>query len=267
MAENYLEINRESWNKRTDIHIDSEFYDNKTFIAGRNSLNSIELDLLGSLEGKKVLHLQCHFGQDTISLCRLGAEATGIDLSDRAIAEANKLAKQCGQNTQFVCSDIYDLPNNLNEQFDVVFTSYGTIGWLPDLDRWAGVIKHFLKPGGSFVFAEFHPAVWMFDDNFNEVAYSYFKATEIVELNEGTYTDGGKDLEAEYVSWNHGLSEVFNSLKNAGFQLTDFNEFDYSPYPCFNGVKEVEKGKWIIDKMGNKLPLVYSLKADLVGKN
>ncbi|MFK7786603.1 MAG: class I SAM-dependent methyltransferase, partial [Crocinitomicaceae bacterium] len=164
--EDYLEKNKLSWNRRTEVHVDSEFYDNESFINGRSSLNSIELELLGDLAGKKILHLQCHFGQDTISLSRMGAEVVGIDLSDEAIRTAQKLATKTGQSTKFVCCDVYDLPNHLTEKFDIVFTSYGTIGWLPDLDKWANVVQHFLRPGGEFIFAEFHPVVWMFDDDF-----------------------------------------------------------------------------------------------------
>ena len=133
---NYIEINRQSWNNRIDTHLKSEFYDLEKFIKGKNSLNSIELELLGDLSGKTILHLQCHFGQDTISLSRLGAEVTGVDLSDKAVESAKQIAKQTKSNTTFICCDIYDLPNYLDKQFDIVFASYGTIGWLPDLKPW-----------------------------------------------------------------------------------------------------------------------------------
>ena len=140
-------------------------------MKGRTSLNSIELDLLGDVKGKQILHLQCHFGQDSISLSRLGAKVTGMDLADKAIDAARQLSTKCATDTEFVLSDIYDLPNVLNKKYDIVYTSYGTIGWLPDLDQWAGVISHFLKPGGKFIFVEFHPFVWMYDDDFTHVKY------------------------------------------------------------------------------------------------
>ncbi len=133
--ENYIAINRQSWNKKTDIHLDSAFYDMDGFRKGNTSLNDIELKLLGDLNGKSILHLQCHFGQDTISLSQLGAKAVGVDLSDNAIDNARKIAAEMNVDTTFICCDVYDLPNHLDQQFDVVFTSYGTIGWLPDLDR------------------------------------------------------------------------------------------------------------------------------------
>lgn len=135
MSEDYLDINREGWNARTELHFNSEFYDNKSFLEGRNSLNSIEMDLLGDVSGKKILHLQCHFGQDTISLSRMGAKCTGVDLSDKAIEKARELAAETGEDVHFICSDVYGLDKVLDEYFDIVFTSYGTIGWLPDMDR------------------------------------------------------------------------------------------------------------------------------------
>lgn len=259
--ENYLEINKNSWNAKVEPHLKSDFYFVDEFLKGRNSLNSIELDLLGDIKGKKILHLQCHFGQDSISLSRLGAKVTGIDLSDKAIETAKDLAKQCETDTDFICSDVYDLPNILDEKFDIVFTSYGTIGWLPDLDQWAKVINHFLKPNGKFIMAEFHPVVWMFDDDFTKIVYNYFNEKPIVETYEGTYADTSADIVQEYVMWNHPLSEVLQNLIEKGLSIENFQEFDWSPYPCFNQVEEFEKGKWRIEKLGNKIPMVYSLSA------
>ena len=193
----YVNINKNSWNNRTAIHLESDFYDNKGFINGKNTLNSIELDLLGDISGKSVLHLQCHFGQDTISLSRLGAEAVGVDLSDKAIEAAKALAKQTGVDATFICCDVYDLPNHLDRQFDIVFTSYGTIGWLPDIERWAEIVGRFLKPGGQFVFAEFHPVVWMFDDDFTHVQYKY--------NNGGPITTNETSLYRKRISNNRGF--------------------------------------------------------------
>jgi SAM-dependent methyltransferase len=257
----YLAINKESWNSRTDAHMDSEFYNVEGFLKGNSSLNSIELNLLGDLKGKSVLHLQCHFGQDTISLQRMGANATGIDLSDKAIASAVELAKKTNQAAQFICCDVYDLPNHLHEQFDLVFTSYGTIGWLPDLDKWAQVISIFLKPGGKFVFAEFHPVVWMFDDQFEKVGYNYFNTGPIVETESGTYADRDAPIRQEYVCWNHGIGEVLNSLLANGLELNSFAEFDYSPYNCFKETMEFEPKKFRIKHLDNKIPMVYALTA------
>lgn len=257
----YLKKNKESWNQRTMVHVDSDFYDNESFIQGKSSLNSIELELLGDVNGKKILHLQCHFGQDSISLSRMGADVTGIDLSDEAIRTAKDLAQKTGQTTKFICSDVYDLPNHLDEKFDIVFTSYGTIGWLPDLDKWAQVVQHFLKEGGQFVFAEFHPVVWMYDDDFTKVHYNYFNDGPIVETQSGTYADTNADLEIEYITWNHPLSEVFMSLIKAGLTIEQFHEFDYSPYNCFAHTEEVASGKYRIKHFEDKIPMVYSIMA------
>jgi len=258
---NYIEINRNSWNNKTETHLKSEFYDVEGFIKGKSSLNEIELQLLGDIKGKKILHLQCHFGQDTISLSRLGAEVTGVDLSDKAIANAIQLAEQTGSTAQFICCDVYDLPNHLHEQFDLVYTSYGVIGWLPDMDKWAHVISTFLKPGGKLVFVEFHPVVWMFDDNFQKIGYNYFNVEEIAETESGTYANKEAEITQSYVCWNHGLSEVMTSLLNQGLEIKGFSEFDYSPYACFNHVVEFEPNKYRIKHLDNKIPMVYSIVA------
>ena len=259
--ENYLDINKNSWNARVEPHLESDFYFVDEFLKGRNSLNSIELDLLGDIKGKSVLHLQCHFGQDSISLSRMGAKVTGIDLSDKAVDTARDLAKKCGTDTEFICTDVYNLPNVLNEKFDIVFTSYGTIGWLPDLKQWANVVSHFLKKEGEFVMAEFHPLVWMYDDDFEGVTYNYFNEKPIVETSEGTYADTSADIVQDYVSWNHPLSDVLQSLIDEKLTLENFSEFDWSPYACFKHLEEFEKGKWRITKFGNKIPMVYAIKA------
>lgn len=261
MEKDYIEVNRASWNNRTDAHLESEFYDVKGFIAGKTSLNEIELDLLGAIEGKNILHLQCHFGQDTLSLARLGAKVTGIDLSDKAIESANELARKTNTQATFICCDVYDLPNHLEGQFDIVFTSYGTIGWLPDLDKWARIVARFLKPRGKFLFVEFHPVVWMFDDDFEKVAYNYFNTGAIVETENGTYADKEAPITNEYVMWNHGISEVVNNLVKNGLMINSLDEFDYSPYNCFSGTIEFEPKKFRIAHLENKIPMVYAIMA------
>ena len=258
---NYLEINRTSWNARTTHHITSEFYDVKGFLEGNTSLKPIELELLGDVKGKSILHLQCHFGQDTISLARLGAQCTGVDLSDKAIEAAEQLADKANIEASFICSDVYDLPNNLESKFDIVYTSYGVIGWLPDLDAWAKVISKFLKPSGKLVFVEFHPVVWMFDDDFTKIKYHYHNEKTILEEYTGTYADQNADIKTDYIGWNHSLSEVFQSLINNGLQIEHFEEYDYSNYNCFNETIEFETNKSRIKHLENKIPMMYSLTA------
>jgi SAM-dependent methyltransferase len=259
--QNYIDINRESWNNRTEIHVKSAFYDLDGFLKGNSSLNDIELSLLGDIKGKTVLHLQCHFGQDTISLSRLGAKVTGVDLSDIAIEKAKQIAKDTESNATFICCDIYDLPNHLNEKFDIVFTSYGTIGWIPDLDKWAKIASDFLHPNGQFVFVEFHPVVWMFDDDFEALAYRYFNSGAIVETEIGTYADKNADIKQSYVMWNHSISEVINNLIKHGLEIKSFDEFDYSPYNCFNKTIEFAPKKFRIKHLADKIPMVYAINA------
>lgn len=258
---NYLEINKKSWNNRTDTHLKSEFYDLERFLKGKSSLNDIELKLLGDLKGKSILHLQCHFGQDTISLSKLGAEVTGVDLSDKAIESGRKIAAEMNADVTFICCDIYDLPKHLDQKFDVVFTSYGTIAWLPDLDRWAKLISNYLKPNGRFVFAEFHPVVWMFDDDFNHVAYNYFNTGPIIETENGTYADREAEISQQYVCWNHSISEVITGLIQNGLIIKSMQEFDYSPYNCFNNTVEFEPEKYRIKGLDNKIPMLYTIEA------
>lgn len=261
-AENYLEINKKLWNDRTEVHVGSEFYNMEGFLKGQTSLKKPELDLLGDLKGKSVLHLQCHFGQDTISLARMGADATGIDLSDKAIEQAIQINAVCNTHARFICSDVYSLPQHLNEQFDVVFTSYGTIGWLPDMDKWASIIHTFLKPGGRFIFVEFHPAVWMFDDHFTHIQYSYFNTETILIDNEGSYADKTASQNNPSVSWNHPLDEVIGALLKQGLVLKNFKEYDHSVYNCFSHTRQLEHDVFVIEHMGPKLPMMYSLVAE-----
>lgn len=257
--ENYKELNRQAWNQRTEVHVESKFYDVEQFLAGFNCLQEIELPLLGDLSGKSVLHLQCHFGLDSLSLARMGAEVTGIDLSDKAIQHAIEINQKAGLNAQFYCGDVYDTPQLISEKFDIVFTSYGVIGWLPDMDRWAQTIVEMLKPGGKLIFAEFHPVVWMMDYDFKHIGYSYFNEKAIIEENEGTYTDREANIQYTDVSWNHGLAEVIQALISAGLMVENFQEYDFSPYNCFNNTVEISPNRYQIQGLEGKLPLVYSL--------
>lgn len=258
---NYIDINKKLWNQKTEIHYASEFYDVDSFIKGKDSLNPVELALLGNIKGKKILHLQCHFGQDTIALSRHGAIATGVDFSDKAIEKAQKLNEITGTNAIFIQSDIYKLPELLHDKFDVVFTSYGVIGWLPDMNEWAKVINHFLKPKGEFIMVEFHPIVWMFSYDFRKIEFNYMDAAPIIEELEGTYTDRNASIKEKSVCWNHGLSTVIHSILQAGLKLADFQEYNYSPYDCFENTVKLADRKFKIKGLEDKIPMIYSLKA------
>lgn len=257
----YFEANRALWNKKTPVHVNSEFYDVEGFKAGRNVLTEIELNELGNeVKGKSLLHLQCHFGLDTLSFARMGAKVTGIDISDAAISKANAIAKETNIAANFVRCNVYDTRQHVQDKFDIVFTSYGTIGWLPDLDKWAKVIAESTKQGGTFYMADFHPVVWMMDNEFTKIQYSYFNTEVIEEESETTYTDGGAIEKSKEYGWNHNISEILNALLKQGFELHYFNEFDFAPYNCFSNTVKVAENRWQIKGLEGVMPMVYSFK-------
>jgi 2-polyprenyl-3-methyl-5-hydroxy-6-metoxy-1,4-benzoquinol methylase len=261
MEEKYLDLNRTNWNNRVAGHLTSDFYEMDAFRAGKSSLKEIELALLGDIKGKSVLHLQCHFGQDTLSLARMGAQVMGIDFSDKAIDEAKNLAAELSIDAEFICCDVYSAPEHLQEKFDFVYTTYGTIGWLPDVSKWADVIAHFLKPNGKLIFVDFHPVVWMFDDNFTHVAYNYFQEDPIIEEVSGSYADKSLEISDTTITWNHGLSEVYQALQRAGLTIDHFSEYPFSPYDCLNDLTEEEPNRFQVKHLVNKIPMVYALTA------
>lgn len=259
----YFEVNRETWNKKVEIHKDSNFYDVLGFKKGNTSLNSYELEALGNVKDKKLLHLQCHFGLDTLSWSRLGALCTGIDLSDAGIHVARDLNKELGLNAKFVVSNVYDVPKKIPELFDIVFTSYGVIGWLPDLNKWATVIADKLEVGGCFYMVEFHPIVWMFDylEQPAVMKYAYHKGDVIYEEYEGTYTDEKATITSKEYGWNHGLGEVVTALSNAGLEIEFLNELDESPYDCLPQMKKLKNGRYVLEQNEKLFPLLYEIKA------
>ena len=259
--QSYFAANRESWNKRTGVHKDSDFYDLETFKKGASSLNKIELEGLGDVKEKTLLHLQCHFGMDTMSWEREGAIVTGADLSDDAINLAKEIATELNLKAKFICCNVYDLQQHLDEKFDIVFTSYGTIGWLPDLDKWAQLIAYYLKPGGIFYITDFHPTLWMMDENFEHIKYYYFNTLVIEEETSGTYTDRNAPIRSKEYSWNHPFSEIFTALIKNGLTIKEFNEYPFSPYNCFNNMEQGDDKMWRIKGMDEKMPMLYSIKA------
>ncbi|WP_242929086.1 class I SAM-dependent methyltransferase [Pontibacter vulgaris] len=258
----YFEANRSLWNKKTPVHIDSAFYNMPAFLSGKTSLNAIELEEVGDVSGKTLLHLQCHFGQDSLSWARMGAKVTGVDISDEAVNQARQLNTQLGLDASFVRANIYDLKENLQGQFDVIFTSYGTIGWLPDLTKWADIIAQFLKPGGTFYIVDFHPVLWMFDEEFTHIKYSYHNTQEpIVSESTGTYADRDAPIKQVEYGWNHGLGEIISALTAAGLSIEFLHEYPYSPYNCFANTVQGKDGYWRIKNLENKIPMLYSIRA------
>lgn len=257
----YIEANRHGWNLKTAIHQSAEFYALDAWKAGKTSLNAIELNEVGDVNGKSLLHLQCHFGQDTLSWARLGARVTGVDFSDAAIDLARELSTQTGLEARFVCCNLYDLPKHLDETFDVVFTSYGTIGWLPDLEPWAGIVARHLKPGGFFYIVDFHPIIWMMDEEMTHLKYPYHNFGVIETEQVGSYADRYADIQYKEYGWNHSLSEIINALLGQGLRLEFLNEYPYSPYNCFSKCVQTPDGNYQIQGLEQVLPMVYSLKA------
>ena len=248
----FFRLNESAWNERTAVHYESSFYDVQGFLGGQTSLNDIELDLLPKLKGKRLLHLQCHFGLDTLSLCEMGAICTGVDISPVSIQIAKNLSEKKGLTANFICSNVIDYISNY--EFDVAFSSYGVINWLPDLRAWGKRIAQNLKSGGTFILVEYHPFLDIID------GYSYFRRSPYIAAG-GTYADGGNQLNKEMVNWPHTLSDVINALIENDMELLEIQEYPFSPFNCFRGLKELERGRFYRSHNKHNTPLVFSLVA------
>ena len=263
----YIEANRRHWNEITPVHVASEFYDVASFKAGESKLKSVELEELGDVRGKSLLHLQCHFGLDTLSWAREGAIVTGVDFSERAIDAARALAEECGIEARFLVSNIYELPEVLDGEFDIVFTSYGALTWLPDVARWAQIAAHFVRPGGTFYVVEFHPFAGTFDDEPDmtdlHVRYPYFPSGgPIRSEDDGTYADQDAKIENTLTyDFPHPVSEVLTSLIDAGLRVESFHEFPFSPYLVWPFTESISRKEWRLTKHDGCVPLLYSIKA------
>lgn len=256
-GQGFIEINRACWNRRTGIHVASAFYDMPGFKAGQCSLKPFERGLLGDVTGRPILHLQCHFGQDTLSLARMGGEVTGVDFSESAIEVARQTAVELGLPADFVLSNVLEL--DLGRSFDTVFASYGVLGWIPDVAEWMRVAARHLSPGGELILVEFHPLIWLFDE---KSPVDYFHAAEPdVETQMGSYTDGGEDVEITSCYWDHTLSDVLSAIRAVGLEVTLFEEYDHSPYPLA-GMVERAPGQFVLaDRTAQRLPHCYAIRA------
>jgi SAM-dependent methyltransferase len=262
----YLEVNRKRWDELTGIHARSAHYDVEGFKAGGTRLFGYEIGELGDVSGKSMLHLMCHFGLDTLSWARLGARAIGVDVSQEAVDLGNSLARELRLDATFVRSDVYELPDRLKGEFDIVYTSRGVLGWLPDLGRWAEIIVHFLKPGGLFYLTEVHPFAQIFDDGpgVEELrpAYPYFHRKEPIPIIvKGTYAD--RDSEVENVlefGWVHHLGEVLTALGSAGLRLEFLHEFPFTHWDK-SFLERQPDGTYRYPPKRGELPLTFSLAA------
>ncbi|MDG5492805.1 bifunctional 2-polyprenyl-6-hydroxyphenol methylase/3-demethylubiquinol 3-O-methyltransferase UbiG [Psychroserpens sp. SPM9] len=261
MKEDHFEVNRQTWNEKVKVHSKSAMYDLDAFKKGKSSLMSYEREALKDVKGKSLLHLQCHFGQDTLSWSRLGAQCVGVDLSDEGIALARSLNTELDLDATFVCCNVLDTSKHVKTHFDIVFTSYGVIGWLPDLKPWGQMIAERLKKGGQFYMAEFHPIVWMFDylEGKPVMTYGYMQEDAIYEEYEGTYANLDSKMISKEYGWNHGLSEVINALIEAGLRIDYLNEHDESPFNVLPDLVKTKSGNYVTkDKL---YPLIFEIKA------
>jgi 2-polyprenyl-3-methyl-5-hydroxy-6-metoxy-1,4-benzoquinol methylase len=262
---NYRDLNRLNWNDRTAIHAKSAFYNIDAFLAGQSSLSEVELTELGDVAGRSMLHLQCHFGMDSLSWARMGALVTGLDFSEEAIELAETLHERLGVNAHFLCSDIYDAAEALQgEQFDIVYTSYGVLCWLPDLTRWAELISASLKPGGTFYMAELHPLTFIYEaeDNSLKISDPYFDSVARRYESATSYTGDEDRLEHPVTyQWQHTLGEIVSVLAGAGLTLEFLHEFPFTVYNQFPGLMvQDDRGRWRM-KENDHLPLLFSVKA------
>ncbi|MZQ81303.1 methyltransferase domain-containing protein [Paenibacillus sp. 5J-6] len=263
----YTEQNRIHWNARTAINaVSADRYDIAGFKAGKSSLGPIEREELSDVAGKSLLHLQCHFGLDTLSWARLGAVVTGVDLSDEAIALAERLSQETGLDARFLCTDIYELPQVLDDKFDIIYTAGGVLFWLSDLDRWAKIIAHFLKPGGIFYLQEEHPFLNVFDDAADVTdlltRYPYCHTKEPIQI-EGLlpHSDPADNQRGTEYVWSYSFSDILNALIAAGLRLDYLHEFSYGSNRRFPFMTQGEDGQWRWKDSANQIPLTFSLQA------
>ncbi len=250
------EINRIAWNEMVEVHFKHPGYKVKEFLDGQRTLHSIEIEEIGDARGKSLLHLFCQFGLDTLSWARLGAVVTGVDISDKSIEYANLLAAKAGIPAAFVRSDVLDLSGKIDSAFDIVFQSYGTHCWISDLKTWAGVVAHYLKPGGLFYIVDFHPILSVV----LEEDVSYFKKGPYRYKDSPDYCDKDYRIRSELVEWEHKLSDIINALIEAGLAIERVEEYDKTVDPGHEGWVKRE-GYYYPPDGPTRYPLMFSIKA------
>jgi SAM-dependent methyltransferase len=267
--DDHRRANRDNWDDRVPIHWESPVYDTVGFIADPARLSDVvafDAPLVGEVRGKRLLHLQCHMGKDTLSWARLGAAVTGIDFSEPAIAAAQRLSAESGTPGRFLVAEFYDAPHLLPETFDVVYTGVGALNWLPDIRRWGEVVAGFLAPGGLFYIREGHPVLGSLDWRQDEalvVRYPYFETVEpIIDDDPGTYAGPGTVEHARTYEWNHGIAEVVTALLDAGLVLISLREHRGLEWQGLPQMTQGEEGLWRLPEGQRDLvPAMYSLTA------
>lgn len=262
----FVEQNRRLWDDWTPHHVGSVFYDVDGFVAGRDTLDPIELSGVGDVRGKSLLHLQCHFGLDTLSWARRGARVTGVDFSPAAIRAARQLAGRVGLEATFVESDVYGLPGRLDGRFDVVFTSHGVLCWLPDLEAWARVVARFLAPGGVFFVVDAHPVLTCLDDVDPTPGlrprYPYFHGpAPLSEARHGSYAAPDAPVRGVEHVWLHRMDEIIGALLRAGLRILTFEEHAHLSWAFFPWMVPRPAGGWGLPAGMPSFPLMFSLTA------
>lgn len=257
----FISANKKWWNDVTPIHSRSQLYNLAGFKKGKSTLESIEQEEVGDVKGKTLLHLMCHFGMDTLSWARKGAIVTGVDLSDGSIKLAKKLSKEINVPATFKCSDIYELPNVLDKKYDIIFTSYGVLCWLSNINKWAKIINHFLKVGGVFYIVELHPFTNILSYDF-KLYYKYFKKGPYTDDSSGTYTDWDAKVNGVTYEWSYTRCYVINAVIKQGLTIEFVHEFPFTMYDQFPGFMEKNaKGQYVLKNKKIQIPLLFSLKA------
>ncbi len=250
------EKNRAAWNEMTDVHFKHPDYKVKEFLEGHSTLKSIELTEVGDVHGKKLLHVMCQFGLDTLSWARRGAIVTGVDISDKSIERANELKEKAGLPAEFVRSDVLNLAGKIDNKFDIVFQSYGTHCWISDINGWAQVVAHYLKSGGIFYIIDDHPILHIYEVENG----SYFGTLPEYSSGQQDYCDRSYILKNELVEWQHTLSGIINALIKAGLTIELVNEFDKGYYPIHEDWYEKD-GYWYPPGGPPPYPLMFSNRA------
>lgn len=267
MAASWEQANLSTWNNRAALHIRDAagFYNVDSFLAGEDKLYAVEASEIGDVAGKRLLHLQCHFGLDTLSLARRGAVVTGLDFSPVAIAAARDLATKANLPATFVEADVYDARRVIDGQFDMVYSTWGTICWLPDVKRWAKVVADMLAPGGSFYFLDSHPSAQVLDqrDAHLEPTYGWRTPMSSPDVSEEaqSYTgDAHKEAVTMY-NWIHPLSDIIGGLLETGLRLEWLHEHEVLPYKLFPMMVPAGKGLFRLPDGAVPIPLSFSLRA------
>lgn len=257
----YANINKKWWNSITPLHANSPLYNLKKFKKTKNSLGQIEVQELGNIKGKTILHLLCHFGMDSLSLVKKGAQVTGVDISEESIGLAKKLSQELSLPAEFICSDLYKLEEQLHKKYDIVFCSYGVLLWLSNIKKFGNVISHFLKKNGTFYIVELHPFTYILDENTN-MQYDYFDKGPFLDDADGSYTNWKDTTKGVTYEWSYTVADIINSLIAAGLTIEFFHEFPFTNFDQFPGqMKKNNKGQYILKNNTTQFPLLFSLKA------